>query len=133
MPKIRLTYDELHKRCELIGAPDVRHSDYKDTSDGGDWDQRVLEVESFDTVVKEGRVRFTRNFEGWKGSFIDNPTVADGLRAMQESMKATGDEHHVFFEGLGKPKAVEVGTCEHCGHAADPGTVVFEIEIHTGS
>jgi hypothetical protein len=133
MAKITLTHEQLQKRTEQIGAANVHHSDYKSTGDSGDYDKRRVEVESFDTVIHEGRVQFTRDFEGWASKIHENPTVADGLRAMQTSMEETNDGHHVFFEGFGKAKKVEDGPCGHCGHTPEPGSVLVKIEIHTGS
>ena len=137
MAKIKLTHEQLQKRTEQIGAPNVHHSDYRDlkTTDykGGDYDSRTVEVDSFDTVLHAGRVQFTRDFEGWASKIHENPTVADGLRAMQTSMEETNDGHHVFFEGFGRPKTVEDGPCGHCGHTPEPGSELVKIEIHTGS
>jgi hypothetical protein len=35
-----------------------------------------------------------------------NPTYEDALQALEESIRITGDEHHVFFEGLEHLKTV---------------------------
>jgi hypothetical protein len=134
--KTRLSMDELQRRTTLIGAPDVFHSDYKEVGGGEEFAENPqVEVDSFDSVVFEGNVIFTRSYEGWSSRVYVNPTFADALRAMQNSMKATGDMHHVFFEGLGDPKGrrKQAGPCDHCGHTPEPGTKYHEIAIHTGS
>lgn len=132
MARMVLSNDELQRRTTVIGAPRVHHSAYRQAPGTKDCYDTV-EADTFDTVVHEGRVRFVRNYEGWKGEIIENPTMADALRQMEKSIEDLRDEHHIFFEGLGKPKAVEVGRCGACGHEADPGTVVYEIDICTGS
>lgn len=80
-------------------APDVYHSYYETiqepSEEGEGW---VVEYDTFDTELCVGLARFARS--EWKSEVIENPTMADALRAMQRSIEATGDRHHVFFEGL---------------------------------
>lgn len=132
MAKMVLSNDELQARTTKIGAPNVHHSAYRQAPGTKDCYDTV-QADTFDTVVHEGRVIFTRSFEGWRSRIYTNPTIADALRAMEESMKVTGDMHHVFFEGLGKAQAAEDGPCPHCGHEATDAPKVVEIAIHTGS
>jgi hypothetical protein len=129
--KIVLTRKELDRRMEII-APSVRHSDYKEVAGGWD-DDSTVKLESFDTVVAKGPVVFRRTFAGWQSTVpVNDPTVADVLRAMETSMKETGDEHHVFFEGYKVVKKHgDTIPCGHCGRGG--GEPVTFIDIHTGS
>ncbi len=125
-----LTRDELDRRGRLF-APDVCHSDFGTLTDG-DGPLWVVKAEPFDRVVCEGRVVFTREFEGWRGEPVENPTVADVLRAMQQSIKDTGDLHHIFFEGYSIKGKLPSEPCPHCKRGGDEESVT-EIAIHTGS
>ena len=133
--KIRITKGDLNTITRAI-APDVRHSAYHSLDESfpkGEeaYNAQLVRIDSFDTVVHEGRVRFSRGFEGWTSKVYENPTVADALMAMQTSMTETKDAHHAFFEGLGKALVENEGPCKSCGH--DSGESIALIAIYTGS
>jgi hypothetical protein len=48
-----------------------------------------------------GRVRFVCSVTGWKDDrTFDNATHTDALAAADRLISATGDTHHVFYEGV---------------------------------
>lgn len=49
-------------------------------------------------VVVSGQVRF--RIGDYISDVIGNPTWADVVRVVDESIKVTGDKHHVFVEGV---------------------------------
>lgn len=57
-------------------------------------------------IAPNMKVVFTR--EPFDGEYVSksytNPTYGDAFEAFCESIKVTGDDHHVFFEGVGIKK-----------------------------
>lgn len=131
-----ITRGELERRVDLIlkdfeCEQKLIHSFYESLDESYEDDQK-LEVAAFDLVLVKGPAVFRRTYEGWEGQRIENPTVADLLRAMQTSMIETGDFHHVFLEGYGVKESGTVTPCKHCGRGEGEPEVTF-IDIYTGS
>lgn len=126
------SYDELQAKTREI-APDVSHSSYTDRSGGPEGNWKVQAPAMDDTFMK-GRVRFTREYEGWRSGIYVDPTHGDVLRAMQESIEDLNDRHHIFFEGISVKGAELPETCERCGRGPgeDEGPITT-VEIYTGS
>jgi len=125
-------YNELQKLVTELGAPDVCHSAFETLENGGTDDWTVL-APALQSVLMNGRVQFTRG-EGWTSKVYTDPTHADVLRSMQDSVVALDDFHHIFYEGTVTLRTVEPEACVHCKRepGADEGPVTL-VEIITGS
>ena len=125
---------ELQEAVKKI-APDVYHSMYEGIPNSGsmikgDWKVKAPKLSE---LYMTGRVRFIR-YEGWKSEVFENPTYADVMRAMQASIEALDDFHHVFLEKL-LPNGIEVsGTCDQCGRGPREDELpITLVELLTGS
>ncbi len=117
-------------------APDVYHSMYKSVSvlnDGPPHEGWRVEAPALSETYMGGRVQFTRG-KGWKSQIYVSPTWADVMCAMQASIEALDDFHHVFLEAL-EVRGTEVPkTCEHCGRGPTEDELPLTlVEMITGS
>jgi len=119
-------------------APDVYHSMYKSVSglnDGPPHEGWKVEAPKLSETYMGGLVRFTRSDEGgFKSQVFESPTWADVMRAMQASIEALDDYHHVFLEALVIQGSEVPKTCEHCGRGPTEDELpVLLVEMITGS
>ncbi len=125
---------ELQEAVKKI-APDVYHSMYKSIPGSGSMIKGSWKVEApkLSETYMGGLVRFTR-YEGFKSQVFENPTWADVMRAMQASIEALDDFHHVFLEALEVRGSEVPKTCEHCGRGPTEDELpVLLVEMITGS
>lgn len=114
-------------------APNVCHSMYEHVSAGGSLTTMMVKAEKLDEVYRTGRVRFVR-YEGWESEVYDNPTWGDVMKAMQASIEALDDFHHVFLEGLSVQGTEFPHVCGSCGRMPVAGEKsVSLVEFTTGS
>ena len=70
-------------------------------------DEEGLPVDALDDVAVEGPVVFVSKHDeffgkgqDYRSARLDSPTWMEVVGAANESVKRTGDEHHIFLEGV---------------------------------
>jgi len=99
--------DAINKRvADYVGSPNyVHYSHY--TTDDRDVPQDNLDevaVEGDVVFIAEGDEFYGEEFGDYESPVLTNPTWLELCRHFNDSIKRTGDQHHIFLEGIYKVK-----------------------------